>query len=656
MPDTREPVSLDAERDPEDIGSNPSTEPGIGAIVARRLSRRGIMKGLTASAIMGAMGPTFAGVEALAQSASGSTLTFADIPHGPTKDHMVSSGYRADVLIRWGDAVVADAPKFDPLLQTAGAQAQQFGYNNDFLAYMPLPLGSTNSENGLLWANHEYTEAYMQFAGLERKDVPDKLTKDQVDVEMAAHGASIVEIRKTGGRWQVVEGSRYNRRLTTLASEIQISGPAAGHARLKTKADPSGTKVVGTLNNCGGGTTPWGTVLTAEENFNGYFGGDIAKTPEERNYKRLGFAAKSRYGFANFHDRFNVEKEPNEANRFGWIVEVDPYDPASTPIKRTALGRFKHEAATTWINPDGTVTVYSGDDEANDYLYKFVTRGRFDPNNRAANMNLLDDGTLYVAQFGDDGTVRWLPVIFGQGPLTAENGFGSQADVLIETRRAGDLLKATPMDRPEDVETNPVTGRTYVVLTNNAGRKLETVNKANPRAANQYGQILELIVPGDGGKQANHAALEHKWEMFLIAGPLDSGAKYGAGISASGWTACPDNIAFDNKGRIWIASDQGTAQPKIGIGDGIWAADTAGPGRAATKFFYRTPTGAEMCGPCFTPDSKTLFVAVQHPAADDDPTSTFDKPSTRWPDFADAMPPRPAVVAITKSDGGEIGA
>lgn len=643
----------------EDAGVNHSAEPRMSDIVAARLSRRAALRGLTATtalAGLGAFGGALATAEAMAKdkAKAGSTLTFTEIAHGPATDQAVAPGYSANVLIRWGDRIVGEAPDFDPLHQSAAAQSQQFGYNNDFVAYMPLPLSSQSSEHGLLWVNHEYTESYMMFPGLVRKDVPEKLTKDQVDVELAAHGSSIVEIKKTGGRWQVVEDSRYARRITTLSTEIKISGPAAGHPRLKTSADPTGTKVVGMINNCAGGTTPWGTVLTCEENFNMYFSGDAAKTPEAANYKRLTFSAKSRYGFSRFHDRFDVEKEPREANRFGWVVEIDPYDPTFTPVKRTALGRFKHEAATTWLNPNGTVTVYTGDDERNEYLYKFVTRGKYNPKDRKANIGLLDSGTLYVARFHDDGKMRWLPLVFGQGPLTAANGFSSQADVLIEARRAADLLKATPMDRPEDVETNPVTGRTYVILTNNTARKPDQVDKANPRPNNEYGQILELIPPGKG-RTADHAALEHKWDVLLLAGPPESGAKYGPGLSASGWFACPDNMTFDKKGRIWIASDQGTEQPKFGIGDGIWACDTTGPGRAVTKFFYRTPTGAEMCGPCFTPDNKTFFVAVQHPAADDSPDSTFDNPTTRWPDFKPALPPRPSIVAITKDDGGDIG-
>jgi secreted PhoX family phosphatase len=635
----------------EESGVNSSTERHFADIVATRLTRRQVLQGLGATIAAGILDQSLMSAAAHAQGTS--TLTFTEVAPGPRPDHAVAAGYNAEVVIRWGDRVGNTAQAFDVRRQTPDAQASQFGYNCDFIAYAPLPMGSNTSDHGLLWVNHEYTELHMMFPGLDPKTMVERATKEMADTELAAHGASIVEVRKAAGRWEIVDGSRYARRITALKTEMRISGPAAGHERMKTKADPSGKSVIGTLNNCAGGWTPWGTVLSAEENFNGYFGGDFTKTPEANNYKRYGFAAKSRYAFSRFHDRFDVEKVPTEPNRFGWIVEIDPYDPNSVPVKRTALGRFKHEAGTVWVNPNGTVTVYSGDDEANDYVYKFVSRGRYDSANRAANMNLLDDGTLYVAKFSDDGIIKWLPLEFGQGPLTAANGFNGQADVLIEARRAADLLKATPMDRPEDVETNPVTGRTYVILTNNTRRKPEEVNRANPRPNNEYGHILELIPPGEG-KNADHTALEHRWDVFLIAGPAEKGGKYGAGISPSGWTACPDGMTFDHLGRMWISSDQGTAQAKFGIGDGVWACDTTGPGRAVTKFFYRTPTGAEMAGPCFTPDSTTLFVSVQHPASDD-PGSTFDKPSTRWPDFKDDMPPRPSVVAITKNGGGVIG-
>jgi hypothetical protein len=556
-------------------------------------------------------------------------------------------------LIRWGDKVLADAPAFDVAAQSAAAQEKQFGYNCDFIAYMPLPLGSDNSENGLLCINHEYTGAELMFPGLTEETKLERMTKEQVEVELAAHGHSVIEIRKQGGTWQPVDGSPFSRRLT-FATPMRVSGPAAGHERLKTSADPDGMMVMGTANNCAGGLTPWGTVLVAEENFNGYFGGDAAKMPQADAYKRYGVSSDSWYAWWKFQDRFNVEKEPNEPNRFGWMVEYDPYDPASVPVKRTALGRFKHEGATTIVNKDGRVVAYSGDDERFDYLYRFVTAGTFNPNDRAANMDLLDEGMLSVARFADDGTLQWLPLVFGEGPLTAANGFSSQGDVVIEARRAADLLGATPMDRPEDVEPNPVNGKVYALMTNNSRRKLGQTDAANPRFDNTAGHIIEMTPPGGEGKDADHAADTFTWEHFIIAGdPTWGSTLYGKGTSKNGWFAAPDGAVIDAKGRLWIATDQGGAQAGFGTGDGIWACDTSGDGRAVTRYFFRCPTGAEMAGPAFTPDNKTFFVSVQHPA--EDKGSTFDSPSTRWPDFADGMPPRPSVVAITKDDGGEIG-
>jgi hypothetical protein len=637
--------------DRDDLGSNPTTSRCIGEIIETRLSRRHVLRGAAAGTAIGLLG-TLANRPAWTAD-NPSTLTFEEIEHGIDETHHVAKGYTANVLIRWGDKVTSGAPDFDVGSVTAATQEQQFGYNCDFIGYMPLPLGSTNSENGLLCINHEYTNAELMFPGLTVDDKLDKLTKDQVEVEMAAHGHAVVEIRREGGAWSVVADSPHNRRIS-VNTKMAVRGPAAGHDLLKTSADASGAEVVGTINNCAGGWTPWGTILVAEENFNLYFSGaDNENGPQAAAYKRYGIGKDSEYAWSKFSDRFNVEKEPNEPNRFGWMVEYDPYDPNAQPVKRTALGRFKHEGATTVLNKDGRVVVYSGDDERFDYLYKFVTAGTYNPNDRDANINLLDEGTLYVARFGADGKVRWLPLVHGEGPLTAENGFNSQADIVIHTRLAADKLEATPMDRPEDVEVNPVSGKVYAIMTNNSRRKINQIDAANPRFDNTAGHIVELTPPGGEGKDADHAAAEFEWGFFIIAGnPTWGSTLYGKGTSKNGWFAAPDNMAFDPKGRIWIATDQGGAQKGFGTGDGVFAADVSGDGRAVSRFFYRVPADAEMCGPCFTPDGKTLFVAVQHPAEG----STFAEPSTRWPDFADSMPPRPSVVAITKDDGGEIGA
>jgi secreted PhoX family phosphatase len=642
----------------EDIGSNPTANTTIGTLIEARLSRRAALRGIAGA------GAAAVFADQLVQEASAqlavpaqggpSTLTFRELPQGLSQTHDVAEGYDVQMVIRWGDAVLTDAPPYDPRNLTAEGQAKQFGYNCDYLDYWPLPAGSRNSEHGLLCVNHEYTNTNLMFAGIGTgRAARGRTTKEQAAVEIAAHGMSVVEVRKEGGTWRAVPGGAMNRRIT-MDTPMRISGPAAGHDRMKTNADPTGTRVLGTLNNCAGGNTPWGTVITAEENINYYFGGGAAATgPEAANFRRYGFNADPLYAWPRHFDRFDIAKEPNEPNRFGWIVEFDPYDPTSMPVKRTALGRFKHEGATHAIGADGRVAFYAGDDERFEYLYKFVTARPWNPNDRAANRDLLDDGTLYVAKFEERGVMRWLPLTFGEGPLTEANGFRSQADVLIEARRAADLLGATPMDRPEDVETNPVNGRVYVMLTNNNRRTAQQVNPANPRAANVHGHIVEVIPPGAGTGRVDHAATEARWDIFLMAGKpgQDAGARYHRATSDNGWLSCPDNVAFDSKGRIWISTDG--APDNAGVADGIWAADTAGHGRALTRRFFQAPTGAEVCGPRFTPDDRTLFLAIQHPG--EDAGSTFERPSTRWPDFKDGEPPRPSVIAIVKRDGGEIG-
>ena len=639
---------MDSYDNSEDVGSNTSTESSIGDLIERRLGRRDALRGLLGIGAAATLTHELLGSTALAQEAGPSSLTFKEVVHGLDKTHHIPEGYEAQVVIRWGDPVVAGAPAFDPANLTAAAQEKQFGYNCDFIGLHPLPPGSTDNNRFLMVVNHEYTDPGLMFAGLgSGRNVNLKASKPQVEVEMAAHGGAVIEIGREGGQWKVVPDSKYARRITAT-TVMEMSGPAAGHDKLKTLADPTGTRVLGMVNNCAGGSTPWGTWLTAEENFNGYFGGDAEKMPDAKAYKRYGISKATWYAWSQYFDRFNVEKEPNEPNRFGWIVEIDPYDPSAAPIKRTALGRFKHEGCTYALAKDGRVVFYSGDDERFDYVYKFVTAKPWSPTDRAANRNLLDEGTLYVARFADDGKVEWLPLVHGQGPLTVENGFANQADVVIYARVAADLLKATPMDRPEDVETNPVNGRVYVMLTNNTRRTEQQVNRANPMARNAHGHVIE-ITPKNG----EHASTEGTWSIFIVGGKpgIDAGARYHRATSENGWLSCVDNCAFDSKGRIWLATDG--APTAAGIADGLYGADTTGYGRGLTRCFFQAPTGAEVCGPILTPDDITVFLAIQHPG--EDAGSTFEKPSTRWPDFKEGMPPRPSVIAITKKGGGAIG-
>ncbi|WP_308219860.1 PhoX family protein [Roseomonas populi] len=641
----------------EDLGSNPAPDDPIGSVIGRRLARRTALRGLFGAAAAGVLPATLparARAGAGAQPEGASTLGFRGLPHSNSPDSVVPEGYEIQTLMRWGDPVLPGAPAFDPANQTAEAQALQFGYNNDYLDFFPLPKGSRGGEHGLLVVNHEYTNPELMFPGLgDAKAARTRATAAQVRTQIMAHGASVVEIRRQDGRWAPVAGGEMNRRITA-ETPMRISGPAAGHERLRTKDDPTGTRVLGTLNNCAGGNTPWGTVLIAEENFNYYFGGDaVATGAQAAAYKRYGLVRDPQFPWLRHEARFDVgnePNEPNEPNRFGWVVEFDPYDPNSQPVKRTALGRFKHEGCTHAVAPDGRVVIYMGDDERFDYVYKFVTARPWNREDPAANRDLLDDGTLMVARFHDDGTLDWLPLVHGEGPLTEANGFRSQGDVVIETRRAADLLGATPMDRPEDVETNPVNGRVYVMLTNNTSRRPDRLDATNPRPSNAHGHALEIIPPGN----RDHAARTARWEVFLMAGQpgTSAGAAYHRAVGPdSGWLSCPDNCAFDSKGRIWIATDGAPHAAKVA--DGLYAADTDGEGRALTRRFYAAPQGAEVCGPLIGPGDRTVFLAIQHPG--EDAESTFENPSTRWPDFQPGMPPRPSVIAIVKKDGGVVG-
>jgi len=638
----------------EDHSSNPragDAEP-IGDLIAKRLSRRSFLGASALAggylALAGCTGTQDGGGGDSSSAEAAPAFGFDEIARGTDPTHHVPPGYRADVLLRWGDALFPGAPTFDARAQTASAQRLQFGYNNDFIGYVPLPAGAGEDNRALLCVNHEFTSTPLMFPDLGTEH-PRRLTGDQVAVEMAAHGGSVVEMVQRSGRWRVDLDSPLNRRITADMTPMRISGPAAGHPRLRTTADPTGARVAGTMNNCAGGVTPWGTYLMAEENFNGNFLGMLPEGhPEAANHARYGVPAHW-YDWGRHVDRFDVGKEPHEPNRFGWVVEVDVHDPGSMPVKRTALGRFKHEGAESVVAPDGRVVLYMGDDQRFDYLYKFVTRRAFASDDPASNRDLLDEGVLYVARFHDDGTLDWLPLVFGEGPLQPANGFHSQADVLIETRRAADLLEATPMDRPEDVEPDPASGRVYVMLTNNHLRTPLQVDAANPRGPNPHGHIIELREP-DG----DFTATRSRWDILVRCGDPSSilaQARWNERTSVNGWFGSPDNCAVDPQGRLWVATD---GNERTGAADGLWALETRGQRRGTGRAFFRAPVGAEVCGPRFSPDGRSLFLAVQHPG--DGEGATFETPTTRWPDFTADGPPRPSVLVVTREDGGVIGA
>ena len=652
----------------EDHSTNRSTAPTIGDVIATRFGRRDVLRGaLGFTAIAATVGPmALAARDARAKGAAAGAFDFEEVAATVTEDHAVAPGYDARVLLRWGDPLFADSPAFDPAGQTAAAQARQFGYNNDFVGFLPHPGAPDDPDRGLLVVNHEYTNEELMFPGLGRQDRGvgfAGMTKALVDIEMAAHGGTVVEISRDGeGQWSPVVGARLNRRITAT-TPMTVSGPAAGHERLRTAADPTGRAVLGTINNCAGGITPWGTWLMAEENFNGYFTGSndrslgegLEDDPNRALWERYGIPG-GWYDWGRHYDRFDVTKEPNEPNRFGWMVEVDPTDPASTPVKRTALGRFKHEGADIQLNRDGRVVVFMGDDQRFDYIYRFVSDAVLDPAD--PDRDVLDKGTLSVARFDADGTAHWLPLRFGEGPLTEANGFTDQGDLLVQTRRAADFLEATPMDRPEDVEVNPERGTVYAMLTNNTRRKPGDENAANPRAENAFGHIVEITAP-----DRDLAADEMTWEILVRCGDpsiAEVGATFSSATTEDGWFANPDNCAIDPAGRLWVSTD-GNSGTKTGRSDGLWSMETEGEARGTARHFFRCPAGAELCGPTFTPDAETLFLAVQHPGDDGEDwpafgrVSTFDDPSTRWPDFEDGTPPRPSVVAVTRKGGGRIG-
>lgn len=630
----------------------------FGDILQRAITRRDVLKGMSL-ACTGVLLVACGGGNTATETSS-TPLTFKTIY--PNSEDMITvpEGFEWNVVIKWGDALYGgdnlnwNRVYSDCTQEDVEDQKRCFGYNNDFVGYF-----KTSDGRELLVVNHEYFNPELVFkdflAGTEPAD--GRPTEKEAMLMLEAHGISVVEIkRQVDGTYTYVKGSPYNRRITG-STPIAISGPARGHRLMRTSYDPDGIFVYGTLNNCSGGKTPWGTVLSCEENFHSYFGGNKDNIPDElvrRIHQRYGVPGNSKYyGFYNYMDRFNIEKEPNEAFRFGWVVEVDPLNPNARPIKRTALGRLKHEAATCVVGKSGKVVVYMGDDERFEYVYKFVTKGNYNPNSREANFGLLDEGTLYVAKFKDDFTGEWIMLASVDGnniqvnPNLPQEFKEDPVLVFINTRGAADALGATKMDRPEDIEWNPITRSVWVALTNNNRRT--TTDKANPRGPNNYGHIIEIKEDNDDPEATNF-----RWEIVMLCGipgeqdPSKQLVIYGKPASSDvPAISAPDNFAFDRLGNVWIATDGNPS--RLSKNDGVYVLN---PFTKDFKMFLSGVPGCEICGPEFSDDYKYFFCAIQHPG--EDPTDSGQIVS-RWPYLNDGVSiPRPSVLAVRRKDGRDI--
>ena len=616
-------------------------EPKFNRMINAEFSRRGFLR---AAGAAGAA--AFLVMPPLQQSASAkgtrqTLLGFKSVPASRADLVQVPPGYQAEVLIAWGDPIFSGGPAFQPNADAA-AQEVQFGDNNDGMAIFPLA-----ADRAVLAVNNEYPNYEYLFPHQGKA-----LTAADVRKAQAAMGVSIVEMERVGNRWRIDRRGSRNRRIT-VHTPMAISGPAAGHKLLQTAADPAGRLALGTLGNCAEGRTPWGPYLTCEENFHEFFGSEAELSLGESADR---YAANGKYApfqWHKFDERFDLDRNPNEANRFGWVVEIDPLNPASVPKKRTALGRFKHENAALIVNRDGRVVVYMGDDERGEHIYKFVSRGTYDPQNAAANRDLLDEGTLYVAVFeGNEGelkgTGRWMELTLGKNGLTPENGFADQAEVLIFARLAATQAGATTMDRPEWVAVHPNKQHVYCTLTNNKDRGLkpnQPVNAANPRVQNRYGHIVRWRPAG-----GDHAVEEFDWDLYLLAGNPEihpHGLRGGSeSITAANMFNSPDGIAFDGAGRLWILTDGDYSNEGESAGMGNNQMLCSDPETGEVRRFLTGPVACEITGIAFSPDHRTMFLGVQHPGE--------ESAASHFPDGGDSIP-RSSVVMITRDDGGVIG-
>lgn len=648
--------------DVDDIPVNPSANIWLSNVIA---SRRNLLKGGLGLALSGFLGGSLSSCSNPQPSVSFKSLPkktpkigFTSVAIQDAKDFdrvIVADGYTAGAFFSWGDEVVAGAvPWKADASNTWQEQELQAGQNHDGMAYFPF--ADAPNDHGLLVINHEYTNPTLHTHGpTETIDAQGIIhrPKDEVLKEQAAHGVSVIEIKRDKkGEWQRVKNSAFNRRLTAN-TPMQLTGPAAGSEHLKTAQDSTGTQVLGTLNNCSMGKTPWGTYLICEENWNNYFVNRNTDDWQQRvSHKRYGISNQlnsSKYYWESVDPRFDATPNNsqtfngfvNEPNRFGWVVEFDPFNSDSIPKKRTALGRYARECATVVLGDNGEVAIYSGDDTRGEYIYKFVADQRLNKINPKEKTDLLDKGILYVAAFYADGRGEWLPLIWGERGLTPRNGFMSQADVVINARAAADILGATPMDRPEWVAVDPHTREVYVTLTNNVERGIDPnqpLDAANSRKENHHGQILRWTE-----KNSNPAATEFMWEVFLLAGNAaeSSVPDNQRGNIIGDIFSCPDGLWFDTEGRLWIETDfddEEDLYQTMGCNQ-LLCAD---PLTREVKRFLVGPRGCEITGLTSTPDGKSMWLNVQHPVIS-------------YPASDGKTRPRSTTVLVTKNDGGVVG-
>ena len=662
---------------------NHSGNTSFASVLSARMQRRTLMKGSVGAALASVMGMGLVGCSdsdddndedigngsSGGDAQSGTELGFKPVAVSTENRVVVPEGYSAEVFVPWGTPLTGSYPEYRADGTNTGEdQENQVGMHHDGVHFFPIDQksGGNSSVEGLLVMNHEYINQSALHANGSTKAVDNGGVRpsDEVRKEIAAHGVSVIHIKRdSAGTWEVVFGSPFNRRITGNTA-MDIRGPVRGFSKLITRYSPSATETRGTLNNCAMGPTPWGTYLAAEENWHGYFATTDGQRPRE--YLRHGVNDSSRYDWeladtsADEYMRFNVsttgasaaEDYRNEANTYGYMVEIDPFTPESKPQKRTALGRFGHEGVIFAPAREGEpVVCYSGDDSRFEYIYKFVSSKPYHA--ATAGGYLLDEGTLYVARFNDDGTGDWLAldledadfagkVAAAEGSMVGDiqfDGFENQADVLVNTRLAADIAGATTMDRPEWGAVDPNTGEVYFTLTNNSNRGKEgydDVNAANPIVENATGHIIRWAEAGN-----DHTATSFDWDIFVFAGEQGTETVVeGEAVVTLDDTNIfnsPDGLWFDYNGRLWIQTDGSDAAP---YQNNMMLA--ANPVTREIKRFFVGPQGCEVTGVVSTPDVKTMFVNIQHPDG-------------HWPNASEDRP-RDATVIVTRDDGGVVGA